>query len=100
MPVVLAAIGQATGGFFDFNHKLHGPAAMIGSPLLTAACVTLQIALACAPGLAVPPLRVAHLPWIGFLLMIEAFFLAFAALKAAGIGPTAQTSPLAASPEG
>ena len=30
--VVLAAICQATGGFFDFNHKLHGPAAMIGSP--------------------------------------------------------------------
>ena len=42
----------------------------------------------------------AHLPWISFVLMIEAFFLAFAALKAAGIGPTAQTSPLAASPEG
>ena len=47
--VMLAAICQATGGFFDFNHKLHGPAAMIGSPLLTAACVTFQIALAWVP---------------------------------------------------
>lgn len=98
--LALAAVGQTMGGLFDINHKLHGPAAMIGIPSLAAACVVLQIAMARVPGMAVPPTLVAHLPWISFALMIAAFFLFFTALKAAGIDPTAQTGPLSALPEG
>lgn len=98
--LALAALGQAMGGPFDINHKLHGPAAMIGIPALAAACVVLQIAMARVPGLAVPPTWVAHLTWVSFALMIATFFLFFAALKGAGIDPTAQSGPLAELPAG
>ena len=98
--LALAALGQTMGGLFDINHKLHGPAAMIGIPSLAAACVVVQIAMARVPGMAVPPFWVAHLTWISFALMIGALMLFFSALKAAGIDPTAQSGPLAALPEG
>lgn len=98
--LALAAVGQVMGGLFDINHKLHGPAAMIGIPSLAAACVVLQIAMARVPGLAVPPVWVAHLTWVGFVLMIATLMLFFSALKAAGINPTAQSGPLADLPPG
>ena len=42
----------------------------------------------------------AHLTWVSFALMIAALFLFFAALKSAGINPTAQSGPLADLPPG
>ena len=98
--LALAALGQVMGGLFDINHRLHGPAAMIGIPALAAACVVVQIAMAQVPGLVVPPTWVAHLTWISFVLMIGTLFLFFSALKAAGIDPTAQGGPLAELPAG
>ena len=73
--LVLAGIGQTMGGLFDINHRLHGPAAMIGIPSLCVAAVLLTIALSRRAGIAAPPMWSAHLPWISFVLMIGAFAL-------------------------
>jgi hypothetical membrane protein len=98
--LLLAGIGQVMGGVFDINHRLHGPAAMLGIPSLGIAAVTLTVALGRAgPGLA-PPLWSAHLPWIAFGLMIGAFMLFFSSLKAAGVDVAAQAGPLAVLPDG
>lgn len=96
----LAGIGQAMGGLFDINHKLHGPAAMIGIPSLCVAAVLLTLAMVRQAGVAAPPLWAAHLPWIGFVLMLGAFALFMSALKAAGIDVAAQTTPLNELPSG
>jgi len=97
--LVLAALGQAMGGLFDINHKLHGPAAMIGIPSLCIAAVLVTLALSRRTDIAAPPLWVAHLPWISFALMIGAFALFFSALKAAGVDMSGQT-PLKELPAG
>ena len=96
----LAGIGQAMGGLFDINHKLHGPAAMIGIPALCAAAVVLTLAMARQSGIAAPPLWSAHLPWLSFVAMLGALFLFFGALKGAGVDMSAQTGPLQALPAG
>jgi hypothetical protein len=96
----LAGIGQVMGGLFDINHKLHGPAAIIGIPSLCLAAVILNIALARVGTLHAPPVWTSHLPWISFLAMIGAFVLFFSALKAAGVDVSAQTSPLKELPSG
>jgi Protein of unknown function (DUF998) len=98
--LVLAGIGQTMGALFDINHKLHGPAAMIGIPSLCVAAVVLTMALARRDGIAAPPLWSAHLPWISFALMLGAFALFFSALKAAGIDMSGQTGPLKELPSG
>jgi hypothetical protein len=98
--LVLAGIGQTMGALFDINHRLHGPAAMIGIPSLCIAAVVLTMALARRDGVTAPPLLSAHLPWISFALMLGALALFFSALKAAGIDMSGQTGPLEKLPSG
>lgn len=96
----LGGLGQTMGALFDINHKLHGPAAMIGIPSLCAAAVLITLALARRPDTFAPPLWAAHLPWITFALMIGAFILFFSTLKAAGVDMTGQSGPLKELPAG
>jgi hypothetical protein len=98
--LVLAGIGQAMGGLFDINHKLHGPAAMIGIPSLCIAAVVVTIAMFRHSGIDAPPMWSAHLPWIAFALMLGAFALFISALKSAGVDMSAQTGPLTELPAG
>lgn len=98
--LLLAGIGQTMGGLFDINHKLHGPAAMIGIPSLCIAAVLVTLALARRPDISAPPAWSAHLPWISFALMIAALMLFFASLKAAGIDLSGQSGPLKELPAG
>src|SRR5262245_29081011 len=71
--LLLAGIGQVMGGAFDINHKLHGPAAMIGIPSLCIAAVLVTMAMVRHGDITAPPLWSAHLPWISFVLMLGAF---------------------------
>ncbi len=96
----LAGIGQAMGGLFDINHKLHGPAAMIGIPSLCAAAVIITIAMGRRADIMAPPVWSAHLPWIAFVLMIGTLILLFSSLKAAGVDVSAQSAPLQELPPG
>lgn len=98
--LVLAAVGQAMGGIFDINHKLHGLAAMIGIPTLCIAAILLTLSLARNPGISAPPLWLAVLPLISFVLMIVALITFFSALKAAGIEMSPNAAPLKELPEG
>jgi hypothetical protein len=98
--LVLAGVGQIMGGLFDINHKLHGPAAMIGIPSLCIAAVVITLALQKTHPHLATPIWVAHLPWISFVLMIIGFVLFFSSLKVAGIDVSAQNKPLSALPEG
>jgi Protein of unknown function (DUF998) len=98
--LLLAGVGQAMGGYFDINHKLHGPAAMVGIPSLCVAAVLLTMTMAKRTDIIAPPLWSAHLPWIGFILMLGAFALFFQALKGAGVDMAAQASPLKELPQG
>jgi hypothetical protein len=81
----LGGIGQTMGALFDINHKLHGPAAMIGIPSLCIAAVLLTIALGRRADIAAPPVWSAHLPWLSFALMLGTLALFFSALKSAGV---------------
>ncbi len=96
----LAGVGQIMGGVFDINHKLHGPAAMVGIPSLCIAAVLTTLVLAKFEGITAPPTWSAHLPWISFALMIAAFMLFFSALKSAGVDMSSQTGPLKELPTG
>lgn len=96
----LAGTGQAMGALFDINHKLHGPAAMIGIPSLCIAAVLITVALAHRTDISAPPVWSAHLPWIAFALMIGAFMLFFSSLKAAGVDMSGQSGPLKELPAG
>ncbi len=96
----LAGIGQTMGALFDVNHKLHGPAAMIGIPSLCIAAVLITLALARRPDISGPPLWAAHLPWLTFALMLGTFALFFSALKAAGVDMAGQSGPLKELPAG
>ncbi len=96
----LAGIGQAMGGLFDINHRLHGPAAMIGIPALCAAAVLLNLAMARHGNLVAPPMWTAHLPWLSFALMLGAFAAFASSLKAAGVDLSAQSGPLQELPAG
>ena len=96
----LGAIGQTMGGLFDINHRLHGPAAMIGIPSLCIAAVLITLAMARRPDIAAPPLWAAHLPWLTFALMLGTFALFFSALKAVGVDMSGQSAPLKELPAG
>jgi hypothetical protein len=98
--LLLAGIGQVMGGLFDINHKLHGPAAIVGIPSLCVAAVLATLAMARYNGIVAPPLWAAHLPWISFALMLGALALFFSALKRAGVDLSGQTGPLAELPAG
>lgn len=96
----LAGVGQAMGGLFDINHKLHGPAAMIGIQSLCNSAILLTMAMARRTDILAPPLWTAYMPWIGFILMLGAFASLFQALKGAGIDMSAQAGPLKELPQG
>ena len=98
--LALAGVGQTMGALFDVNHKLHGPAAMIGIPSLCIAAVLVTMALSRRPDVAAPPVWSAHLPWISFALMLGALAMFVSALKSAGVDMTAQTTPLRELPAG
>lgn len=98
--LALAGIGQTMGALFDINHKLHGPAAMIGIPSLCIAAVLITMALSRRADVAAPPVWSAHLPWISFALMLGALALFFSTLQAAGVDVSTQTEPLSQLPEG
>ena len=98
--LVLSGIGQAMGGLFDINHKLHGPAAMIGIPSLSVAAVLLTMAMSRHAEIEAPPVWSAHLPWVAFALMLGTFALFLSALKSAGVDVSGQTGPLKALPPG
>jgi len=96
----LAGIGQVMGGVFDINHRLHGPAAIIGIPSFCLAAVLATMALARHDDIVAPPLWTAHLPWISFALMLGALALFVSALTRAGVDLSAQAGPLADLPAG
>jgi len=98
--LMLAGIGQIMGGMFDINHRLHGPAAMIGIPSLCVAAVLLTNMMSRRPDVQAPPAWSAHLPWISFALMIGTFVLFFMSLRAAGVDMSAQSGPLTELPAG
>lgn len=98
--LLLGGIGQTMGGLFDINHKLHGPAAMIGIPSLCIAAILTTLALARRSDISAPPIWSAHLPWITFALMIGAFGLFLSSLKAAGVDMSNQSGPLKELPAG
>jgi hypothetical protein len=98
--LLLAGVSQAMGGLFDINHRLHGPAAMIGIPSLCIAAVLLTMAMSRTAGIVAPPVWSAHLPWIAFALMLGAFALFLAALQSAGVDVSGQAGPLKDLPPG
>jgi hypothetical membrane protein len=98
--LVVGGIGQTMGGLFDINHKLHGPAAMIGIPSICIAAIILTIALGRRSEIAAPPMWSALLPLISIVLMAGAFMLFFSALKTAGVDMSGQTEPLKELPDG
>jgi|SRR5688572_10097060 hypothetical protein len=100
MFLLLAGIGQVMGAAFDINHKLHGPAAIIGIPSLCIGAVLATMAMSRHSDIVAPPMWTAHLTWISFALMIAAFALFFSTLRRAGVDLSAQTGPLAELPVG
>jgi hypothetical protein len=98
--LVLAGVGQTMGALFDINHRLHGPAAIIGIPALCLAAVVLTSAMARHAAIDAPPVWTAHLPWISFALMLGTLGLFFSALTAAGVDLSGQTAPLKELPPG
>lgn len=98
--LILAGVGQVMGARFDINHKLHGPAAMIGVPSLCIAAVIVTLALSRRSDITAPPTWSAHLPWVSFVLMLTTLAMFMSALKAAGVNVAAQTMPLQTLPAG
>lgn len=96
--LILAGVGQAMGGIFDLNHKLHGLAFAIGVPGMTIAAVLVTLALRQIG--AKMPLWPAQLSWISFVLMAVAMYMFMSALSRAGVDLSSQTGPLTALPEG
>ena len=98
--LLLAGIGQVTGGLFDINFRLHGPAATVGIPSLCISAVPSTMNMAGRGDITAPPVWAAHLPWIIFALMLGAFALFASALSDAGIQMPAQSEPLQELPAG
>jgi hypothetical protein len=98
--LVLAGIGEMMAAFFDINHRLHGPAAMIGVPSLPIAAVLLTIALRRSGELVAPPAWTMHVTWISFVLMAAAMMLFMRSLSQAGVDLSPRAGPLTALPAG
>lgn len=96
--LVLAGIGEAMGGLFDVNHRLHGVAFGLGVPSLFIAAILLTIAGRRA-GLEIPAWSAA-LPIVSVVVMAASMMMFFSALKAAGINITAESKPLSSLPDG
>jgi hypothetical protein len=96
--LVLAGVGEAMGGLFDINHRLHGAAFAIGAPALPIAAILLTIAARRA-GLDMP-IWAAVLPILSVAAMALSMAMLFSSLKAAGITMSADSQPLSALPDG
>jgi len=96
--LVLAGVGEAMGGVFDVNHRLHGAAFAIGVPALPIAAILLTLAMR-RSGLDVP-FWAALLPILSVVVMAVSMMMLFSSLKAAGITMSAGSQPLPALPEG
>jgi hypothetical membrane protein len=96
--LVLAGVGEAMGGVFDINHRLHSIAFAIGVPALPIAAILLTIATRRA-GLDVP-IWSAVLPILSVAVMAVSMAMLFSSLKAAGITMSPESQPLSALPEG
>ena len=96
--LALAGVGEAMGGLFDINHRLHGAAFAIGVPALPIAAIMLTIAARRA-GLDVP-IWAAVLPMLSVAVMAVSMAMLFSSLKAAGITMSASSQPLSALPDG
>lgn len=96
--LVLAGAGEAMGGLFDVNHRLHGAAFAIGVPALPIAAILLTIAARRA-GLDVP-VWAAALPILSVAVMAASMAMLFSSLKAAGVTMSAGSQPLSALPDG
>jgi hypothetical protein len=96
--LVLAGVGEAMGGLFDINHRLHGAAFAIGAPALPIAAILLTVAARRA-GLNVP-IWAAVLPILSVAMMALSMAMLFSSLKAAGITMSADSQPLSALPDG
>jgi hypothetical protein len=96
--LALAGVGEALGGLFDINHRLHGAAFAIGVPALPIAAILLTIAARRA-GLDVP-IWAAVLPMLSVAVMAVSMAMLFSSLKAAGITMSANSQPLSALPDG
>lgn len=96
--LILAGVGEAMGGLFDINHRLHGAAFAVGVPALPIAAILLTIA-ARRTGLHLP-VWAAVLPILSVAVMAVSMAMLFSSLKAAGITMSADSRPLAALPDG
>jgi hypothetical protein len=96
--LMLAGAGEAMGGLFDINHRLHGAAFAIGVPALPIAAILLTIA-ARHSGLDVLAWS-ALLPILSVVVMAVSMAMLFSSLKSAGITMSANSQPLAALPDG
>jgi Protein of unknown function (DUF998) len=96
--LLLACVGEAMGGFFDINHRLHGAAFAIGVPALPIAAIMLTLAMR-RMGLDVPAWA-AVVPILSVVLMAVSMMMLFSSLKAAGITMSADSQPLPALPDG
>jgi hypothetical membrane protein len=96
--LVLAGVGEAMGGLFDINHRLHGAAFAIGVPALPIAAILLTLAMR-RSGLDLP-VWAALLPILSVVLMAISMMMLFSSVKAAGITMSADSQPLPALPEG
>ena len=70
--LLLAGVGEAMGGLFDVNHRLHGAAFGIGVPSLAIAAILLSIAARQA-GIQIP-IWAALMPILSVLLMALSMF--------------------------
>ena len=98
--LVLAGVGEMMAAFFDINHRLHAPAAMIGVPCLPIAAVLLTMALRGSSELVAPPAWSMHVTWISFVVMAAAMMLFMRSLSQAGVDLSAQVAPLTVLPAG
>lgn len=96
--LVLAGVGEAMGGLFDINHRLHGAAFAIGVPALPIAAILLTIA-ARRTGLDIP-IWATVLPILSVAAMAVSMAMLFSSLKAAGITVSAGSQPLSSLPDG
>lgn len=94
----LAGVGEAMGGLFDINHRLHGVAFAIGVPSLAIAAILLTIAARQA-GIQIP-IWAASLPILSVLLMAFSMFSFISSLKSHGIDIASQLKDLTNLPEG
>ena len=98
--LVLAGIGEMMAALFDINHRMHGPAAMIGVPSLPIAAVLLTIALRRSGDMVAPSAWSMHVTWISFVLMGVAMMLFMRSLSQAGVDLSTQAAPLTVLPAG